>query len=57
MKNIFIWFLILFIGACVCFLSYKAGAASVSIKYAVCDNGTCVISDKAPDYPGIKGEK
>ena len=52
MKDLFTWFCILFIATCACVLSYKAGAASVPIKYAICENGTCVLSDKAPDYPG-----
>ena len=52
MKDLFIWFLVAFISVCACILSFRAGLASVPIKYAVCENGTCVLSDKAPDYPG-----
>lgn len=52
MKDLFIWFTVVFIAVCACILSYKAGVASVPIKYAVCENGTCVITDKAPVYPG-----
>jgi hypothetical protein len=58
MKDYFIWFLILFVAVAGCIVSWKygfaAGAASVPPKYAVCENGTCVLSDKAPDYPGFK---
>ena len=52
MKDLFVWFCVAFIAVCACVLSYRAGAASVPMKYAVCENGTCVITDKAPAYPG-----
>ena len=48
MKYLFIWLLLIFIAVCACVLSYKAGVASVPIKYAICDNGTCILSDVPP---------
>ena len=56
MKDIYFWILAAFVAvsACVvCFnYGYVTGAKSAPMKYAICENGTCVISDKAPDYPG-----
>jgi hypothetical protein len=50
MKDLFVWFCVAFIAVCGCVLSYRAGAASVPIKYAICENGTCVLSDVPPAY-------
>jgi len=56
LKDIYFWILAAFVAvsACVvCFnYGYVTGAKSAPMKYAICENGTCVISDKAPDYPG-----
>ena len=52
MKNLFIWFLVAFIAICGCIISYRygfaAGQSTCPIKYAICENGTCVISDIPP---------
>jgi hypothetical protein len=51
MKDLFIWIIVAFIAVCACILSYRAGLASAPVKYAICENGTCILSDQAPDYP------
>ena len=33
-------------------IGYAHGQAACPVKYAICENGTCVLSDKAPGYPG-----
>lgn len=33
-------------------VGYAQGQAACPVKYAVCENGTCVLSDTAPGYPG-----
>jgi hypothetical protein len=52
MRNIFAWVLIVFIAVCCCIVSYRYGFAvgqtSCPVKYAVCENGTCVLSETAP---------
>ena len=49
MKDLYIWFLVAFIAVCACTLSYRygftTGQASCPIKYAICENGTCELSD------------
>jgi hypothetical protein len=56
MKYIYVWILATFIVICTCILIYQygytTGQASCPVKYAVCENGTCVLSDKPPDYTG-----
>ena len=58
MKDLFIWFCVAFIAVCACIVSYRygftAGQVACPVKYAVCDNGTCVLSDIPPGYPGSK---
>lgn len=57
MKNvIFVCIAILFILASVlCYkIGYAQGQQNCPVKYAVCDNGTCVLSDSPPVYPGRK---
>jgi hypothetical protein len=53
MKDIFVWFCVAFIAACACIVSYRYGVAvgqsNGPVKYAICDNGTCVLSDVPPD--------
>jgi len=60
MKDLFVWFCVAFIAVCGCIVSYRygitIGQSSYPVKYAVCENGTCILSDIAPDYQGIKGE-
>jgi|GEM_PF-2305163 len=52
MKNLYAWILIIFIAVCACILSYRygvgVGQASCPVKYAVCENGTCVLSEMPP---------
>ena len=56
MKDLFIWFCVAFIAVCACIFSYRygfiTGQANCPIKYAVCENGTSVLRDSLPDYPG-----
>ena len=56
MKDLFIWLTVAFIAACGCIVSYRygltVGQSSCPVKYAVCENGTCVLSDTAPVYLG-----
>jgi hypothetical protein len=56
MKDLFLWILVAFIALCGCVISYRygltTGQAACPIKYAICENGTCVLSDTAPVYPG-----
>lgn len=48
MKDLFIWFCVAFIALSACIISYRcgfdAGQAACPVKYAVCENGTCVLS-------------
>ena len=52
MKDLFLWFLVAFIAVCACVISYRygltTGQAACPIKYAICENGTCVLSDVPP---------
>jgi len=52
MKDLFIWFLAVFIAICACVVSYRydftTGQTSCPVKYAICENGTCVLSDLPP---------
>ena len=52
MKDLFVWFCVAFFIVGACIVSYRIGftqgAASCPIKYAICDNGTCVLSDTPP---------
>ena len=52
MKDLFIWLLIACIAIFCCIISYRygfnTGQASCPIKYAICENGTCVLSDIPP---------
>ena len=56
MKDLFIWILVFFIVICSCMISYRygftSGQANCPVKYAVCENGTCVLSDTPPAYTG-----
>lgn len=56
MKDYFVWILVVFIAVCGCILSYRygytTGQAACPVKFAVCENGTCVLSDNPPAYPG-----
>ena len=56
MKDYFVWFCVAFIAVCACIVSYRygvtTGQSSCPVKYAVCENGTCVLSDTPPAYPG-----
>jgi len=60
MKDLFVWFCVAFIAVCGCILSYRCGLAvgqsNCPVKYAICENGTCTLSDQISDYPGLKGE-
>ena len=60
MKDLFVWFCVVFLAICCALSGYKVGydtgARNCPVKYAVCENGTCILSDQVPDYPGIKGE-
>jgi hypothetical protein len=33
-------------------IGYAQGQEKCPVKYAVCENGTCVLSDSPPDYSG-----
>ncbi len=33
-------------------IGYAQGQSNCPIKYAVCENGTCIIRDSPPDYSG-----
>ncbi len=52
MKDLFVCFLIACIAVFCCIISYRCGfttgQANCPIKYAVCDNGTCILSDVPP---------
>jgi len=52
MKDLFIWFCVAFIAVSACVVIYRygfvSGAASVPVKYAVCENGTCIFSEIPP---------
>jgi len=52
LKDLFIWLTVAFIAACGCIVSYRygfsSGAASSPVKYVVCDNGTCTLSETVP---------
>ena len=52
MKNLFVWFCVAFFIVGACIVSYRyglaTGQATCPIKYAVCENGTCVLSDTPP---------
>jgi hypothetical protein len=56
MKDYYAWFIVVFLAICCCILSYRHGFAvgqsTCPIKYAICENGTCVLSDIPPSYPG-----
>ncbi|MFA5401135.1 MAG: hypothetical protein WC359_11875 [Dehalococcoidia bacterium] len=52
MKDFFIWFCVVFIAVSACIVSYRcgfdAGQAACPVKYAVCENGTCVLTETPP---------
>jgi len=55
MKDFFIWFCVAFIAVSACVVSYRygfiAGRAACPVKYAVCENATCVLTEKPPPEP------
>jgi hypothetical protein len=50
MKLVFAFIIVVAILASIyCYrIGFTQGAASCPIKYAICDNGTCVLSDTPP---------
>ena len=44
-----IFFIIAILSSIYCYrIGFTQGAASCPIKYAICENGTCVLSDSPP---------
>lgn len=58
MKLVFAFIIVVAILASIyCYrIGFTQGAASCPIKYAICDNGTCVLSDSPPAERVIIGE-
>ena len=60
MKDYYIWFLVLFILAAGCFVSYRTGYARGELKgtvqYIYCHDGQCQIIDPACVNPDIRAQ-